>query len=55
MKIYQANILFTPSPEKLEVLEHGYIVVDDDGNVVGTYATLPAEYQGSDVLNFGDR
>ena len=55
MKIYQANILFTPSPEKLEVLEHGYVVVGDDGIVVGTYSTLPVEYQGHEVINFGDR
>ena len=31
MKIYRANILFTPTPEQFKVLEHGYVVVGDDG------------------------
>lgn len=55
MKIYRANILYTPSAERLEVLERGYVVVGDDGNVIGAYASLPAEYEGQDVTDFGDR
>ncbi len=55
MKIYRANILYTPSAERLEVLERGYVVVGDDGNVIGAYALLPAEYEGQDVTDFGDR
>lgn len=55
MKIYRANILYTPSAERLEVLERGYVVVGDDGNVIGAYASLPAEYAGQDVTDFGDR
>jgi len=55
MKIYRANILYTPSAERLEVLERGYVVVGDDGNVIGAYTSLPAEYEGQDVTDFGDR
>lgn len=55
MKIYKANILFTPTPEKFTVLEHGYVVVGDDGNVIDTYATLPAEYASEPVIDFGDQ
>ena len=43
MKIYRANILYTPSAERLEVLERGYVAVGDDGNVIGAYVLLPAE------------
>ena len=42
MKIYRANILFTPSKERLEVLERGFIVVGDDGNVINTFAPKAA-------------
>lgn len=37
------------------MLEHGYIAVGDDGNVIGTYAALPAEYANEQVVDFGDR
>ena len=55
MKIYQANILFTPSPNELKVLERGYVVVGDDGKVIQTYASLPTEYAAEPVLDFGDQ
>ena len=55
MKIYRANILFTPSPAELRVLEHGYVVVGDDGNVIGTFAELPAEYADAKVTDFGEQ
>ena len=55
MKIYRANILFTPTPEAFKVLEHGYVVVGDDGNVVDTYQTLPEQYAHERVIDFGDR
>ena len=55
MKIYRANILFTPSPTDLKVLERGYVVVGDDGNVIDTYQTLPAEYAKEPVIDFGEQ
>ena len=55
MKAYQANILFTPTPERFELLERGFVVVGDDGNVVGTYASLPAEYASVEVVDFGEQ
>ena len=35
MKIYRANIIYTPTPNKLEIIEHGYIVVRSNGLVDG--------------------
>ena len=55
MKAYQANILFTPTPERFEMLEHGYVVVGDDGNVVGTYASLPDEYKSIELVDYGNQ
>lgn len=55
MKIYRANIIYTPTPSAFRVLEHGYVVVGDDGNVVDTYQTLPNEYKDVPVIDFGDQ
>ena len=55
MKIYKANILFTPRPEAFKILEHGYVVVGDDGNVIDTYQTLPAKYAKEPIVDFGDQ
>lgn len=65
MKIYRANILFTPTPEAFCVLERGYIVVADDGKIEGVYCgreacvpddfdPLPEQYAGAEVRDFGD-
>lgn len=55
MKIYRANILFTPTPEAFRILEHGYIAVDDAGFVIDTYETLPEQYKNEPVTDFGDQ
>ena len=55
MKIFRANILFTPTPDAFKVLERGYVVVADDGNVIETYQTHPAQYANQPVTDFGDR
>ena len=55
MKIYRANVLFTLTPKELNVLEHGYVVVGDDGNVIDTYQTLPERYATEPVVDFGDQ
>lgn len=54
MRIYKANILFTPSPERFHVTEHGYIAVDDNGTVEGVYTTLPDRLQKEPLTDFGD-
>ena len=55
MKVYRANILYTPTPERFVLLERGYVVVDDDGNVIDTYASLPDEYADVELVDFGDQ
>ena len=52
--LYRANILFTPTPEAFSVLERGYIVVAENGTIEGVFETLPAQYAGAEVRDFGD-
>lgn len=55
MRIYKANILHTPTPEKIEAIPHGFIAVDDNGSIEGIYPTLPSHLQGIAITDFGDR
>ena len=56
MKIYRANILYTPTPGKLEIIEHGYIVVRSNGLIKGIYTELPENMDWRrQVMDFGDK
>jgi guanine deaminase len=55
MIAYRANILYTPTPERFVLLERGYVVVGDDGNVIDTYASLPDEYADVELVDFGNQ
>lgn len=54
MKIYKANILFTKERTQFEVIENGYIAVED-GKVTGVYEQLPASLKDVTVTDFGDK
>lgn len=56
MKIYRANIIHTPTPGKLEIIPHGYVVVGSTGLVEGVYAELPENLDWRrQVMDFGDK
>ena len=56
MKIYKANLLFTPSPRELKIIPHGYIVVRSSGIIEGVYEQLPENLDWRrQVMDFGDR
>ena len=55
MKIYKANILHTPSPDRFDVYQGGYIVVDDNGIIQGVYEVLPVEMADVPIVDFGER
>ncbi len=56
MKIYRANILFTPTPDHFEIIPHGYIVVKSNGLVEGVYRELPENMDWRrQVMDFGDK
>jgi len=56
MKIYKAHIIFTKTRQCFEVLENGYVAVDDNGRVIGVAAD--ANTWGDShavVVDFGNR
>ena len=56
MKIYRANIIYAPSPERLELIPHGYIAVLRNGTIEGVYTTeLPKQFEWRQVIDFGDK
>ena len=48
LKIYNGNIIYAPTPDRLTVLENGFIVVLF-GRVKGVFESLPAEYDGIEL------
>lgn len=55
MKIYRANLLFTPSVEQFVTIPDGYIVIDDNGIIEGVFEQLPEKYVGAMVEDFGNK
>ena len=54
-KIYRANILFTKEKSHFEVVERGYVAVED-GRVTGVSADLKdLGAEGAEVVDFGDK
>lgn len=53
-KILKGNILFTPTPDKFTVIEHGFIVIIDS-KVDNVYRSLPEEYKNCKVIDYGDK
>ena len=55
-KIYKANILFTKEQSRFEVIENGYVAVDDRGLVTGVATDLASlDAEDAEVTDFGDR
>ena len=55
-KVYKANILFTKEKSRFEILENGYIAVDDNGCVIGVAKDLASiDGEGAEIIDFGDR
>lgn len=55
MKVYRANLLFTPSLDRFETIPRGYIVVTDEGLIEGVYADLPELLSNIPVEDFGNQ
>ena len=55
MKIYRANITYAPTPDRLEMIPHGYIAVLNNGTVEGIYTELPVEDEWRQVIDLGDK
>lgn len=55
MKLYRANLIFTPTKDAFRILPHGYIAVREDGIIDQVYESLPQELQSLPVTDYGDR
>lgn len=55
MKIYRANLIFTPTPDAFRIIHRGYVCVGDDGVIVSVSETLPDAYRDKTVTDFGNR
>ena len=53
MKIYKSNILYTREKDRFEVIENGYIAVEN-GCVAGVYKSLPQDLKDAETVDFGD-
>ncbi|MGL5694658.1 MAG: guanine deaminase [Peptostreptococcaceae bacterium] len=54
MKVIKGNIIFTKEKDKFEILEGGYIVLENN-KVKGTYTKLPNEYKSIEIIDYEDK
>lgn len=54
MKAFKGNIIYTKIPEKFEVTEQGYILVDDEGIITDLVKELPDNFPKEQVEDFGN-
>lgn len=54
MKIYKGNILFTKQPDRFEMLQHGYIAVEN-GCVKALYDHLPDNAKEAEIIDYGNK
>ena len=54
MKIYHGNILYSAKLGELTALPQGYVAVEEDGRIRGTYPRLPEELKGCPVEELGE-
>ena len=50
----RGNLIFTKTPEKFTVLEHGYLICEDR-TILGAFPELPDRYRGMEVTDYGER
>ncbi len=54
MKLYKGNIIYTQEPKHFEIIENGYIGVED-GKVTGVYEVLPECLCGAEIIDWGNK
>ena len=56
MKVYKAHIVYTKQRDRFEVVENGYVAVDDNGQVCAVADNLDAiDCPDAEVVDFGNR
>ncbi|MGL5314421.1 MAG: guanine deaminase [Peptostreptococcaceae bacterium] len=54
MKILKGNIIFTPSYDKFEIIENGYIVLNEN-KIVEIFKYLPDQYNDYELIDYGNK
>ena len=54
IKALKGQIVYSESSKKLKICENGYLV-DEANQIKGVYPTLPEEYEGILVEDYGNR
>ena len=54
LRALKGQIVYSESSNKLKICENGYLVYKAN-KIEGVYSTLPEEYEGILVENYGDR
>ena len=54
-KVYKAHIIYTKEHNRFEVLENGYVAVDDKGRVIKVSSDLSVlGCEDAEIIDFGD-
>ena len=54
LRALKGQIVYSESSNKLKICENGYLVYKEN-KIEGVYSTLPEEYEGILVENYGDK
>lgn len=54
VKIYKGNIIFTKNKDNFEIIENGFIVVEN-GKVVNVFDFLPSEYSNIKIVDYTNK
>lgn len=55
MKVYKGNIVYTKVKEQFELIENGYIVVNDEGIILETTKELGDNYKAVECIDYGNQ
>ena len=53
-RVLRGNIVSAPELGRLDVTEHGYLVLEDDGRIAGVFDRLPERYAAAPCTDYGD-
>ncbi len=52
MKVFKGNMIYTKEPKRFEILEQGYVTVDDAGRIVSVSKEAPEGIETAHVVDF---
>lgn len=55
LKAYKGHIIYTEDADCFKAVENGYVIVEENGKVVGVYKELPMDVSHYDVVDYGNK